>query len=126
MLNNHPAIQVRSLSSAYNCMGMVFANRRTWIDPDNFRMIMEDDGYRRVPDESELRIGDVVVYRGENGDVSHVGIVTEIRTNVAQASREVFVLSQWGAYGEYFHRVDDVSPWLGKPQEYWTERTEQA
>ena len=67
--------------------------------------------------------GDVVVYRDEEGFVVHVGLVTEVETNVKEATWEVSVLSQWGGDGEYFHRIDDVSPLLGKPTEYWTDRT---
>ena len=112
----------RSLNSIYNCMGMVFASRRTWVEPDHLPMILADDGYRRVPNEADLQPGDVVVYRDEDGHVSHVGIVTVVRTNLQQATREVFVLSQWGRDGEYFHRADDVNLRLGKPAEYWTDR----
>ena len=122
VLKAHPNARARSLSSMYNCMGMVFATRRTWVEPENLRMILEDDGYRKVLNESELQAGDVVVYRDDYGEVSHVGIVTEVRPNLAEATREVFVLSQWGQDGEYFHRADDVNPQLGKPSEYWTER----
>ena len=122
VVNGNPERQVRSLSSTYNCMGMVFANRRTWVDPEHLPLILTDDGYRRVNAESDLQPGDVVVYRSESGEVSHVGIVSKVRTNLIEASREVQVLSQWGATGEYFHRVDDVSPSLGVPREYWTER----
>ena len=27
--------RLRSLSATYNCVGMVFATRRTWIEPDH-------------------------------------------------------------------------------------------
>ena len=121
-LNAHPNARARSLSSVYNCVGMVFAARRTWVDPEHLPMILADDGYQPVPNETELQPGDVVVYRDSDGQVSHVGIVSEVRTNLAQAVREVFVLSQWGQDGEYFHRADDVNPLLGMPAEYWTDR----
>ena len=123
VIRGGPERRPRSLSATYNCMGMVFANRRAWIDPEHLRLILEGDGYRQVADMNELETGDVVVYRNAAGEVSHVGLVTQVRTIVKYASREVYVLSQWGAYGEYFHRADDVSPMLGKPSEYWTERT---
>ena len=85
-------------------------------------MILMDDGYRRVANESELQRGDVVVYRDNSGEVSHVGLVAELRPNLREATYDVSVLSQWGATGEYFHRVDDVTPFLGHFSEYWTER----
>ena len=122
VLQDHPDAHARSLSSVYNCMGLVFASRRTWVDPEHLPMILADDDYRQVPDEGNLQPGDVVVYRDGDGQVSHVGIVDRVRTNVTQAVWEVFVLSQWGRDGEYFHRADDVNPRLGKPAEYWTDR----
>ena len=85
-------------------------------------MILREDGYRRVMRESELQQGDVVVYRDSSGEVSHVGLVAEVNPNIRDANFQVTVLSQWGATGEYFHRVDDVTPILGHFSEYWTER----
>ena len=122
IVTHHSSANVRSLSSVYNCMGMAFASRRSGVEPEYLEWILGDDGYRRVSDEGELVPGDLVVYRDDQGDVSHVGVITEIRTNVREGVREVFVLSQWGRDGEYFHEVDDVSPLLGKPSEYWTDR----
>ena len=123
ILNRHPKVNARSLSSIYNCMGMVFASRRTWIQPEHLKMILDEDDYRRVNNLAELERGDVVVYRDSQGDVSHVGIVAEPGLYVPDGKRQVLVLSQWGQAGEYVHLVDDVSPWLGTPVEYWTDRT---
>ena len=39
-----PEIRVRSLSSVYNCMGMVFGSRRAYIDPEEaLALILRDD-----------------------------------------------------------------------------------
>ena len=122
MLNGHPNRRVRSLSSTYNCIGMVFASRRTWIEPEHLMMILLEDGYRQITGDAELQTGDVVVYRDAAGEVSHIALVAEVRIDFSAAYREIFVLSQWGQYGEYFHHIDDVSPRLGIPREYWTER----
>ena len=103
-------------------MGMVFATRRTWIEPEHLSVILQDDDYRQISSESELIRGDLVVYRDDAGSVSHVGVVAEVHTNVELATYEITVLSQWGRDGEYFHRADDVSAYLGKPTEYWTDR----
>ena len=119
---HHPAARLRSLRSAYNCMGMVFANRRAWVEPEQLGMILADDGYSRVSDEGDLQPGDVAVYRGSAGEVSHVGLVAEVKPNLREGTWEVQVLSQWGAAGEYFHPVDDLSPALGHFSGYWTER----
>ena len=106
----------------YNCMGMVFASRRTWIDPEHLEMILEDDEYQRIVSEAELQLGDLVIYRGDNNQVTHVGIISMIDNNLETAIRRLFVLSQWGGDGEYFHEIHDVSPYLGTPAEFWTDR----
>ena len=122
VLGNHPTAEIRSLRSEYNCVGMVFAARRTWIEPEHVEMILREDEFRRV-DESELKIGDVVIYRTDDREISHVGLIADITVMVARGHREITVLSQWGADGEYFHHIDDVNPHLGKPAEFWTDRT---
>ena len=121
-LTHHSSTIVRSLSSLCNCVGMVFAPGRTWVNPDHLRMIFDDDGYRQVTEEADPTPGDVAVYRDDERTVTHVGLVVEVQTNIRDASRTIMVLSQWGRHSEYFHRVDDVSPYLGKHSEYWTDR----
>ena len=102
-------------------MGMVFASRRTAIDPDQLGVILSDDGYVRIS-ESEIEAGDLVVYRGDNKEVSHVGIVFQVGLYRENNVRDVFALSQWGLDGEYFHEMRDVNPQLGTPAEFWTDR----
>ena len=114
VLDNHESAQLRSLSSEYNCVGMVFAARRTVIDDDHVEMILREDGYRQINNKSELQIGDVVVYRND-GMISHVGTIARVSPNVREAQWEITVLSQWGADGEYFHLIDDVNPRFGTP-----------
>lgn len=121
-LNAHPDARARSMSSLYNCMGMVFASRRTCIEPEHLLMILNDDEYRRVDNKGDLQRGDIVVYRDDDGEVSHVGIVADVTTDPARATWDVLVLSQWGRHGEYFHLDEDVHTKLGKPTEYWTDR----
>ena len=122
VLNAHSSAHARSLSSLYNCVGMVFASRRTCVEPEHLPMILEDDEYQQVNDRGELQPGDVVVYRDNQDEISHVGIVAEVKPNLEEATWEVVVLSQWGADGEYFHLDNDVNPRLGRPTEYWTDR----
>ena len=123
MQSGRPSVQPRSSSSVYNCMGMVFASRRTCIDPQQLHMILVDDEYEPVPDQKDLQRGDIVVYRGPKGTVCHVGIVVEVKPDLRKGSWEVTVLSQWGADGEYFHLINEVHPSLGEPTEFWTDRT---
>ncbi len=123
VLEGHPSAKMRSLSSVYNCMGMVFASRRTTIQPEHLGMILNGDKYRRLTNDSEIKQGDILVYRDDNDKVCHLGIVWNVTTSLREESVQVCVLSQWGADGEYFHLADDVSPALGSPAEYWTDRT---
>ena len=119
-LGRHTAATMRSLTAVYNCMGMVFAARRTWVEPEVLPMVLDDDEYHRLSAPNQVVVGDVVVYRDAQGDVVHVGLVTGV--NLGPATRQIMVLSQWGADGEYFHRVDDVPSLLGTPAEYWSDR----
>lgn len=120
--SSHPTVRVRSLTSVYNCMGMVFAARRTCIDTDELQMIFDDDEHHKLHSLNDVMDGDVVVYRDDTGHVSHVGLVSDVRLDIREGTLHITVLSQWGRDGEYFHRVDDVHPFLGTPAEYWTDR----
>ncbi len=119
--SEHPSLKLRSLASEYNCMGLVFASRRTWIEIDHLPMILKEDEYRQIPPK-EVQVGDVLVYRDDRGEVTHIGIVFDYTPDVQAASFATRVLSQWGADGEYFHDAEDVTHWLGRPREFWTER----
>ena len=120
---NHPTAVERSLRSTYNCVGMVFASRRTCVDIEHLGLLLLEDGYRRLANATELQIGDLAVYKVDSGDFSHVGVVYHLGPFRVDGSRDVYVMSQWGRDGEYYHRVDDVNDHLGTPTEYWTDRT---
>ena len=122
ILAGHPDVVVRSLSSEYNCVGMVFGSRRTAIEPELVPRILHEDGYERVPDESDLVTGDVIVYKTDNNQVGHVGVIAHIRTTIYPPSRKITVLSQWGFHGEYLHDINDVDPEYGTRKEFWTDR----
>lgn len=122
VLATHPSATLRSLTSVYDCMGMVFAARRTTVATDVLQMILEDDEYHRLSSSDQVSIGDIVVYRDSQGIATHVGLVVQAGPIRQDGTRDIFILSQWGANGEYFHRVDDVSPYLGTPTEYWSDR----
>jgi cell wall-associated NlpC family hydrolase len=104
-------------------MGLVFASRRTWIDPEHLYQILADDEYQQLGGVAEAQPGDVVVYRGSDGQPSHVGIIWERNLIVpGQQEDPVKVLSQWGADGEYLHDLSDVPLLLGTATEFWTDR----
>jgi hypothetical protein len=121
MQQGHPNARLRSAASTYNCMGLVFANRRTWIDPDQWEIVRDDDGYRKLDASEEPFPGDVVLYR-EGAELTHVAVITTVEPNLQQAAWAIEVISQWGMDGEYLHEMTDVPRLLGVPVEIWTER----
>lgn len=124
-IQGRPNVRLRSATAVYNCMGMIFASRRTWIDPVHLTTILIDDGYRRITIEY-VQIGDIAVYRAPEDPrvASHVAVIVKIEPEIATASWKITVMSQWGADGEYIHPIDEVPIILGKPVEFWTDRRE--
>jgi len=120
-----PGLSTRSLSATYNCYGMVFANRRTMIlFEEDVQVILDDDGYRKLPDRSAAIVGDVIVYRkAPKRVIEHAGLIIDIRKIHKDSGTEIIVLSQWGGEGEYLHREDHVPEEIfGQHREYYSER----
>lgn len=102
------------LNPVYNCHGMTFASRRTWVhDTATIRQILEDDCYSRV-DEADALPGDVVLYVAEDGDVEHSGIVVREKKDLDFP----LICSKWGKWGEVIHPVHR-SPYSAKKFEYY-------
>jgi hypothetical protein len=103
---------------------MVFANRRSALcDGSEILTILHDDGYTIVVDRNNIHVGDVVLYRSKpQGEVHHVGIVSDINLDISTGYRHFEVLSKWGEYGEYFHKENVVPQLFGNLREYWSER----
>lgn len=113
-------LRIRSVSAhLYDCVGMVFANRRARIDIEHIDRILQSDAYQPVSID-DLIVGDVVVYTLDRKRV-HVGQVTRVLPSLGSV-RNILVLSKWGKHGEVEHRLEDVPYYLGKPSEYWSER----
>ena len=69
---------IRSVSQhLYSCVGMIFSNRRAWIDPDSLFRILTEDGYTKLTDKDRLSIGDLALYVLREKPV-HIGVVTQI------------------------------------------------
>jgi hypothetical protein len=106
----------------YNCFGLVWASRRTSIyDESEISKILLDDGYRRLATDSQLRPGDVVLYRYP-GNTRHAAMVVELKP--LGTSTVPWVLSKWGpVFGEDLHAFLDVPRDLeGCMIEFWTDR----
>jgi hypothetical protein len=119
------SIYLRSISGTYNCMGLAFANRRTWVLTEELEAILADDGYRKLKNVFEVKPGDLVIYRTPlpGQEFRHVGLVLGIERTVQVAKvNRLKVLSKWGSEGEYIHYAEDVPALLGRPNDYWTER----
>jgi hypothetical protein len=120
--SGHPRRVMRSLKSTYNCVGMVFASRRTCIDTDHVPMILKDDGYFEVRQLENVVIGDVALYE-KDGEISHVGLVVSNELVFgAESSRQIKVLSQFGRDGEYFHDYMDIPVRYGSSVKFYSER----
>ena len=118
-----PEARLRSITGTYNCVGLVVASRRTWVDPEHLVKVLEDDGYRQLQRPEDAEAGDVVVYHDPDGEPCHVGIVVAKNLAVAGESRDLLtVLSKWGADGEYMHGLTKLPLLLGQPAQYWTDR----
>jgi len=121
---SHPLAKIRSVTSMYNCMGMVFAARRTYINMDRLGLILREDGYERVAHENDVQIGDVVVY-GDADNPKHVGVVVAVDVQLEGSDnriRRLTVMSKWGEHPEYFHPLDQVPERYGRPIAFWTDR----
>jgi len=118
--NRSRNLEIRSLSPyMYNCVGMIFANRRAWIDIGQIYDILREDGYNEIPlEQSDL--GDVVLYTFDNHP-SHIGLVTIVHSRIGQILN-IRVLSKWGKDGEIEHHYEDVPSHCGKPDSYWSEK----
>jgi hypothetical protein len=106
----------------YNCFGLVWASRRTALyEESDISKILTDDGYRQLVADSELRPGDVVLYRYP-GNTLHAALVVELKP--LDTSTIPWVLSKWGpVFGEDLHAFLDVPRDLeGCMVEFWTDR----
>ncbi len=113
-------VTVRSISEyPYNCVGMVLANRRAWIDldSDEIENILTKDGFTKVL-RKDLAVGDVVLYAQDN-EFTHIGMVICVDSKDVN---NIWILSKWGFAGEMIHHVLDVPSGYGLVSQYWSER----
>lgn len=118
--------QRKAACGVYNCCGHVWASRRTAIyEQPEIDKILQDDGYRALPDAEQPVQGDLALYYV--GEVFyHVGLVCELRALMMAgeaAGRPIpWILSKWdNASGEALHHLQDV-PWPDARIEFQTDR----
>ena len=112
-------IELRSVDNyPYNCVGMIFASRRAWIEIDYIYDLLRADGYNKIQ-QNEVKVGDVVLYKRVD-DPLHVALV--IAKETIGSTSLIKVISKWGKDAEFIHIIDDVPEQLGRPAEFWTDR----
>ena len=100
MIKRHAPRNTRSSPTpCYNCHGLTFASRRTWIDQSReIQKILGEDKYIRINTKDTLP-GDIIVYYGADGDPEHSGIVVSEPKELGIP----MVVSKWGALPEFVH-----------------------
>jgi hypothetical protein len=115
----------------YNCLGHVWASRRTGIYDDvegQIDLIFRDDGFRVLSVNESPLPGDLVAYWTAQADrrlFLHVGMILELRGAEGTEISIPFVLSKFDAtFGEVVHHFRHVPyPEAFQTQiEFWTER----
>src|SRR5438105_3711220 len=76
--------------ATFNCHGLTFGSRRTWIDGSKqIETILEDDDYKEIRYEQVLP-GDIAIYT-KDGQIEHSGIVVEAPSKLKLPK----ILSKW-------------------------------
>jgi hypothetical protein len=133
LLAKHGWTERKAATGGYNCVGHVFASRRTGVFDDleeQLEKIFVDDGYRVVRREDEVLMpGDLVTYWMPNGLKStflHIGMIVEMREGVIKSSLRIpWVLSKMDSTsGEALHHFSKVEFIAGVQHrvEFWTDR----
>ena len=118
LMTQQPELSLRSLSNyPYNCVGMIFAARRAWIELDYIYELLIEDNYQSLS-VNQVMTGDLVLYKNQ-GKASHVALIVAVERS---AGPRVQVLSKWGLGPEFIHWQEEVTELMGSPAEYWTDR----
>ncbi len=122
--NWFPTARIRSISVyPYNCVGMIFAARRAWIEIDHIYDILNQDGYHLINRQSVVE-GDIVLYK-YRAEPTHVGIIiASAPVSLTSTILNIQVLSKWGRDPEFIHFIEDVPSLIGQPSEFYSERVE--
>ena len=109
--------QVAPPSDRYDCHGWVFTGGEKWINNDQVQQIIDDNGYIIIP-PGAVEVGDLVIYRDDEGNITHSGVVTAVDENGQPTQIE----SKWGSLGRYLHGPGDVPDSYGDPEYYRSDR----
>lgn len=100
MIKRHAPRNRRSSPTAcYNCHGLAFASRRTWISKScEIDKILREDKYIEIHRKDTLP-GDIIIYYANDGDAEHSGIVLSEPKELGIP----MVVSKWGSFPEFVH-----------------------
>lgn len=102
--NDYARAEIRTgVSTLFNCHGLTFGSRRVKIEPNAIQMILDDDLYESV-EQNDVKRGDIIVYRTDDGELAHSGIVVELSPLMFSP----WICSKWGDGPEVVHRYLDV------------------
>lgn len=111
------AIKTAQADSLCNCHGWVFARGAYWMAAPAVEAILRDHEYVQV---EEPVVGDLVVYRDQEGTICHSGVV-----RAAPRGGPILVESRWNEIGRYIHRPAE-NPYSGQYAFYRTKRPDHA
>jgi hypothetical protein len=83
-----------------NCHGWVFAGGHYWLEAEDVECILSENGYQAF---TTPQIGDLVIYRNDDGAISHSGIVRAVLQDGVP-----IVESKWCWMGVFLHQVGDT------------------
>jgi hypothetical protein len=83
-----------------NCHGWVFLDAQYLISGDEVQRILDDNGYEVV---EEAVAGDVIIYRGDNRNILHSGLVRGVLNDGT-----TIIESKWGIEGVFLHCPQDT------------------
>lgn len=120
ILSWRPNARLRSIDVyPYNCVGMIFAARRAWIEIDHIYDLLRGDSFRQIS-EGEVMVGDLILYIDANNEPAHIGLI--ITVDLIGVAKNIRVMSKWGKDAEFIHFIEDVPAQMGKPMKFYTDR----
>jgi hypothetical protein len=117
MQQDYPnAIPRTKVTVSYNCHGLTFASRRTWVyKSTSIQHILGDDHYEEIVDVHNVLPGDIAIYYSDKGDPNHSGVVVGAGPPLVVP----VICSKWANTGEFIHSVRDCPTIYGPTVRYY-------
>ena len=98
----HPPVRTALPNPDCNCHGWVFAGGGYWVDGNDVKNILDDNGYYEV---AIPEVGDIIVYFAGN-ELLHSGVVRSVN-----ADDGILIESKWGMNSRVLHAPEDQPLW---------------